>query len=340
MVELAVLPTPLLPMPRLGAEIGVGELLLKDDGPSSAAYGGNKVRKLELLLGAARAAGAREVMTFGYAGSNHATATAVHAAALGMRSISMLMPQENAKYLRTNLLVSAAAGAELHEYDSVSAVAAGVLWQTLRHRLRTGRAPYRVDPGGSNALGTIGFVAAAFELIAQMQERGLPAPAAVYVACGSMGSAIGLALGFALLAVPTRVMAVRVTDAQYVNVRRGRGLWEATAGLLRRSDPSTAPPPFDESRLEICEGYYGGVYARATPQSAQAARMAADLEGLELDVSYTAKTMACLIERARSGLAPEGSIVFWNTYSTVDLSASTSGVGVADLPARLQRYFA
>ncbi|HYB99883.1 MAG TPA: pyridoxal-phosphate dependent enzyme [Candidatus Limnocylindrales bacterium] len=339
LAELAQLPTPLRRMDALAARLSLSDLYLKDDGCSSRIYGGNKVRKLELLLGLARADGAREVLTFGYAGSNHAAATAVHAAALGMRGISMLMPQENAAYLRTNLLVSAAVGAELHEYDGIAGVAAGAAWQLVRHRMLTGVSPFRIAPGGSSALGTVGFVASAFELVEQMESMALPPPAAVYVPAGSMGSAVGLALGLALLAVPTRVHAVRVTDSRFVNERRARALWTATVRLLRAGDSSVGAAAFDPQRLQIRDGFFGGVYAKATDEGTEAAMLAERLEALRLDVSYTSKTMACLISDARHGLVREGPVVFWNTYNSVDLAPLAAKANVGDLPPRLRRYF-
>jgi len=78
-VSLGDFPTPVTPLSRLGKEIGADGLYLKDDGISGTPYGGNKVRKLEFLIADALRKGAREVLTFGCAGSNHALATAIYA---------------------------------------------------------------------------------------------------------------------------------------------------------------------------------------------------------------------------------------------------------------------
>ncbi len=106
---IGVFPTPLRELDSLRAALGESggpsAIYLKDDGVSNPIYGGNKVRKLELVLAEAVRRGATEVMTFGFAGSNHATATAVHAATLGLRSISMLLPQANAPYVAKNLFI-------------------------------------------------------------------------------------------------------------------------------------------------------------------------------------------------------------------------------------------
>jgi len=86
-VQLATLPTPVVAVPRLADHLGLPNLRMKDDGLSADRYGGNKVRKLEFLLGDAIARGARGVMTFGYAGSNHALATTIYARQLGRHAV-------------------------------------------------------------------------------------------------------------------------------------------------------------------------------------------------------------------------------------------------------------
>jgi len=339
LVELAGLPTPVRRLDGLATRIGAASLWLKDDGPSSPHYGGNKVRKLELLLAAARADNARTVMTFGYAGSNHATATAVHAARLGMRSISILLPQQNAAYLRKNLLVSASVSAELHEYPSRIALYAGSALTLLRHRLREGRSPTIVAPGGSSALGTVGFVNAAFELAAQVEAGLLPMPATIYAAGGSLGTVVGLGIGLAALGAPTRVVAVRVVDERFVNPSRALALWRKTVALLRGHDVSFPDVGDPGDRISFRSEFFGGLYARVTPEAEEARRLAHDSEGLALDITYTAKALACLIADARAGRLGSGSVLFWNTCNGSDLSARAAGATPADLPRRLRRYF-
>lgn len=339
LVELGNLPTPVRSMDGLAARIGAASLWLKDDGPTSPHYGGNKVRKLELLLAAARAEGARTVMTFGYAGSNHATATAVHAARLGLGSISILLPQQNAAYLRKNLLVSASVGAELHEYPSRSALYAGSALTLLTHRLRDGRSPTIIAPGGSSALGTVGFVNAAFEMAAQADAGLLPMPERIYAAGGSLGTVVGLGIGLAALGATTRVTAVRVVDERFVNPSRALALWRKTVELLRSRDASFPDIGDPGDRIEFRSEFFGGEYACVTPEADEARRLARDEAGLVLDITYTAKALACLVADARAGRLREGSALFWNTCNSSDLAAQAALATPADLPRRLRRYF-
>lgn len=317
---------------------GPAALYVKDDGVSNPVYGGNKVRKLELLLAKALRTGAREVMTFGFAGSNHAAATAVHAARLGMRSISMLLPQANAPYVAKNLAVSAAVGAHLHHYRTVAALAAGVVRQTAAGQLRTGRRPFVIAPGGSSPLGTVGFIAAAYELADQLTSESLPPPDVVYVALGSGGTAVGLALGFAALGLPTSVIAVRVTELKHANEHKVAKLWRQTVALLREADPSFPPLERERSGLTIRDEFFGDGYAVATPEAAEAIDIMASSEGIRLDVAYTGKTAACLIADSRRGALAGKRVVFWHTYNSADLTSLAQRSDRAQIPRALRSY--
>ena len=100
-VPLTDLPTPVEPMLRLGAHLGLEHLYIKRDDLSGAVYGGNKVRKLEFLLGEALREGAKEVITFGFAGSNHAARHGHLRPPARAPRTSMLLPQPNAHYVRS-----------------------------------------------------------------------------------------------------------------------------------------------------------------------------------------------------------------------------------------------
>ena len=106
---LAELPTPVARLEKLGAKLGASRLYVKRDDLTARPYGGNKIRKLEFILGQALGERARSVMTFGVDGSNHVVATALYARKMGLECIGMLCPQTNAGYVRKNLLAHLAA---------------------------------------------------------------------------------------------------------------------------------------------------------------------------------------------------------------------------------------
>ena len=314
-------------------------MFLKDDGVSAKLYGGNKVRKLEFLIAEALQAGARAVITFGYAGSNHAAATAVYAREAGLQAISMLLPQPNASYVRRNLLVGLAAGAELHEFSSLAALTAATALRLARARIQTGRMPYVIPPGGSSPTGTLGYVNAAFELDRQITVGDIPEPERIYIALGSSGSVAGLLIGLAALRRRTRVIAVRVVAERWASTASVRRLFGRTVRLLREKDPSFPRLAFPADRLVVRGEFFGTGYAEFSEAGANALRLTREQEGLSLDGSYTAKTVAALIADCGNSSAAPGPILFWNTYNSRDLGPLTAGTDPSRLPPRLRRYF-
>lgn len=190
-ISLGDFPTPVQRLEKLGAHIGYDDLYIKRDDISAKDYGGNKVRKLEFLLGKSLQDGVKEVMTFGAAGSNHAAATAFYANYLGMRCVSILVSQVNACYIRKNLKIGFASGAELHHYGNMITTAICLLYQLISHRIKAGKFPQIIPIGGSSPLGSTGFVNAAFELKQQVADNLCPEPDWIYVPCGSMGLSVG-----------------------------------------------------------------------------------------------------------------------------------------------------
>ncbi|MFP4500947.1 MAG: 1-aminocyclopropane-1-carboxylate deaminase/D-cysteine desulfhydrase [Candidatus Hydrogenedentota bacterium] len=337
-LPLAVLPTPVDAMPHLAGAVGAARVYVKRDDHSAAAYGGNKVRKLEYLLGDAQARGARTVITFGAAGSNHALATAIYARAAGMRCISLLIPQPNARYVQKNLLRSRAAGATLVYKGSIPGVAASALRRYAAEALRRNR-PYLIMPGGTSPQGMLGFVAAAFELRAQVAAGLLPMPHRLYVASGTMGTAAGLALGLAAAQMPTHVMAVRVTDAMFTSLEKARRLFRRANRLLCKADPDFPVVPFPTDRFTFRHEFFGEEYARFTKEGMAAVRLARDTEDLVIEGTYTGKTLAALVADARAGDLSDVPTLFWNTYNSQPIMFDDNLGSYHELPRALHHYF-
>ncbi len=338
-VSLADLPTPVEKLDRLGADIGLDHLYVKRDDMSAGIYGGNKVRKLEFLMGRALQAGAREVLTFGCAGSNHALATAVCARQLGLRSISMLMPQPNAQYVRRNLLASHHYGAELHLHRNAVTIRLATVCQLLRHRLKHGQFPQMIHMGGSSPLGTIGFVNAAFELSRQIADGLLPEPDRIYVALGSMGTAAGLMLGLKAANLKTQVVPVRVLGENYTNARKFTRLFGDTNALLCAADPSFPRHSLSEEEVLIRHDQFGQAYALFTEAGTEALKRMEASEGIKLEGTYTGKALAALIADAEKGTLRERTVLFWHTYNARSLSDAVDGVDYRQLPRCFHTYF-
>ncbi len=322
------------PVQRLGSlerHLGTGPLYAKRDDLLGDPFGGGKLRKLELALGAARARGCRAVVTFGGVGSNHALATALYARRAGLRAILMLVPEPPNERVRHRLLAEQALGAELRHYHSLDRAKAAA------RRLRAGSPgdppPCVIAAGGSSAVGNAGFVSAAFELKDQIARGALPEPDRIYLAAGTGGSAAGLCLGLAAAGLRSRLMAVQVApNASLAQIRRQHA---ELLDALRLLDPSFPDLPFDPGRIELVRGQLGAGYARPTAQGSGAIELFQQHAGLELDDTYTGKALAALLEHAPR-LAHEV-VLFWNSYD-----ARRPDVGDTrpeDLPADLQGYF-
>lgn len=334
-VSFAQLPTP---VERMAVE-GVAALYVKRDDLSAALYGGNKVRKLEFLLGGAREGGAKAVMTFGAAGSNHALATALYARRAGLQGISMLLPQPNAHSIRRNLLMGCRAGAELHHYDNPVKMTLGVAQEMFRHLRKDGRFPHVIPPGGSSPVGTLGFVNAAFELQRQVEEGLLPEPDCLYAASGTMGTVIGLLLGMAACGLRTRVVAIRVTPPPFTTPGKARTLFKTTNTLLHDADPGFPLLPFPEDRFELRDDFYPpgyGVFTEAVVEAIQRAKASA---GLKIEGTYTGKAFAALLAGAASSALRGKTALFWNTYNSRDFSDEIAQVDYHNLPKAFHRYF-
>jgi hypothetical protein len=172
------------PVSRIGEHLWV-----KRDDLTSALYGGNKVRKLELLLAAARDAGKTRVLTLGAVGSHQVVATALYGAREGFTVDAILVPQPASPHAELNVRVALAHGLHALACPAWSLAPAYVA-------SRWGSDAYYIPLGGSNALGSLGFVDAAHEIATQVRAGDLPEPDVVIVALGSGGTAAGLAVGF------------------------------------------------------------------------------------------------------------------------------------------------
>jgi D-cysteine desulfhydrase len=289
-------------------------------------------------------------MTFGCAGSNHATATAIYARQLGLRSISMLLPQPNAYSVRRNLLMGYLLGAELHHYQNLESLRSGVRYQLNRHAAASaagrqeaasgmGRGPEMIPVGGSSALGALGYVNAAIELHNQIRAGALPEPDRLYVATGTMGTAAGLVLGLRLMGLKTRVTLVRVTDPRYANAAGILELLHRTAAMLHAQDPSFPALEFAERDIDLRHDFYGEQYGLYTRQSMAAVQLLDDTQGIHIEGTYTGKTCAALIHDAKKGRLKGKVTLFWNTYNSRDFSDRIAGLDYHDLPRAFHRYF-
>jgi D-cysteine desulfhydrase len=332
------LPTRVHRLKRVAGELGLEELWIKRDDESGPFYGGNKPRKLEFVLADALARRRTAVLTFGGIGTHHGLATALCARSVGLRSILVLLRQPVTEHVRECLLLNHAAGAELHYGSGVPGVALGAARVCVRELLR-GRLPYILPTGGSSALGTLGYVNAAFELHEQIRARELPEPECIFVPLGSGGTVAGLVLGAKIVGLRSRVIAVLVTDIMPPTPQKLAKQAAACLALLQKHVPDLCALGMRADDFTIVPGYVGAGYGAPTDAARRARDLAADLEGIQLETTYSAKCMAALIDAAQRREYREGPVLFWNTYSSVDPRRQLPLPDYTQLPPAFHRFF-
>lgn len=313
-------------------------LWVKCDDQCGPLYGGNKPRKLEYLVAQALRRGRAGLITTGAIGTHHGLATAIAARAAKLRAVLVLLPQPVTEHVRESLLLAHAHGAELHLAESVAGVAAVVARLYASATLRG--APLALIPtGGTSAIGAIGFVRAGLELADQVRRGELPEPDAIFVALGTGGTAAGLLAGLRLAGLRSRVVAVLVTDILPPTAPRLLRLAKASVRLMRRAGEEIGSLDLAPDSIVVESDYLGGGYGEPTDEGA-AATVAGEVEGIELEQTYTAKTFAAFIDAARSGAFGEN-LLFWNTYNSIDVRARIGELPPPeDLPQPFHRFFA
>ncbi len=331
-------PTPTGRLSKLEQTLNMDSLYVKRDDLTGSTYGGNKIRKLEFVLAQALATNRKEVLTYGFAGSNHATATAVAASALGLKSISLLMDQPNAGYLRENLLLSYASGAELHlreDWDSLQKLTRKI---KLKRLVRARKIPRVIPPGASEPPGTVGFVNAAFELKEQIEKGELPEPDLIFAGLGTSGTVTGLMIGLRAAGLKSEVIPVSVVLKSFTDEKRVINHFKETVRFLKKHDSSFPGMDITEDDFKIYDEYLGEGYAIQTEKSREAIKLA-ESDGLILDGTYTGKVFSALIDRARRGKLKRKTVLFWNTKNSRDVSRIIEKVNYTDLPEAFHKYF-
>jgi L-cysteate sulfo-lyase len=319
-VRLFPTPTPLEPLANLSRHLGGPQIWIKRDDCTVVATGGNKIRKLEWLVGEAKAQGADHLVTQGAVQSNHVRQTAAVAKRFGMKCTALLehrIETNDRDYLNSgNVLLDRLfdvaieyrpAGADMNAEAEAKGAA-------LR---QAGEKTYVIPGGGSNRVGALGYVSCAQELVQQADEMGLKIDRVV-TATGSAGTQAGLVVGLEGMnaGIPVLGIGVRAPkDRQETNVHR---LAEATADYVgvRGGIPRPAV-------MANCD-YVGPGYGQPTEGMTEAVLMLARLEGVLLDPVYSGKAMAGVIDLIRKGeFRKDETIVFLHTGGAVGLFGYT-----------------
>ena len=282
-LELGTFPTPVQRLNNISDLLRTNVYVKRDD-LTGLGLGGNKVRKLEYLLAEAKRQGAETVFTTGGAQSNHAMLTAAAAGKLGMKAI-LILKQRSVTDCVGNLLLEKLMGTEVRFMDTDDY--ADIYAEMDRIGQESGRPYYKIPCGGSNALGSLGYVGCAQEISGQGIHFD-------HLVCaeGSGGTMAGLALGAKLFMPGTKVHGMMV-DRDAFDVITPTLMKEAAA--LLEAELSIGEEDFH--LRDLC----GPGYAIPSEEGNAAVRLMAEKEGLFLDPVYTGKAFAGLVQMAREG---------------------------------------
>ena len=293
-VSLGVFPAPVQKLHNISRLLGT-QVCVKRDDLTGLGLGGNKVRKLEYLLADAKAQGAEVVFTTGGAQSNHAMLTAAAARKLGMTPI-LILKKRGVTARQGNQLLEHLMGVDVRFMDTDDY--ADIYAEMDRVGKALGRPYYKIPCGGSNALGTLGYV----DCMREVSECGQHFDA-VYCACGSGGTAAGTALGASIYLPDTRVVCPKVDSDPFERIVPA--LMREAAALLQ-TDVQLIEPEF----IDLC----GPGYAIPSAEGNEAIALMLRSEGIVLDTCYTGKAFAGLLRQVREGrYSEQDNILFIHT---------------------------
>jgi len=315
-VNLANLPTSLHPLPKVSSWLEGPEIWVKRDDLTGCALSGNKVRKLEYVIYDAIKKKSDVLITCGGIQSNHARATAVAAAKVGLKCHLVLSGQlEDVPDGNTFLdflfgaKVTFLEDADLSEMDQA-------MEDVAQTYIKEGKKPYVIPLGASSPLGALGYIGAATEITMQAGELREKFDYIV-VPCGSAGTLAGLAIGFSYLNPQTEIWGISVSFKENWIREKVTSLAQETKEQFL---PELATPI---TNFRVLDNYIGEGYGKTTPEQLKMIQRIASLEGLVLDPVYTGKAFWGLKEEIRKGTLKKGQkVLFVHTGGIFGLFAN------------------
>jgi D-cysteine desulfhydrase len=286
-------PTPLTLAPRLSVAYGGPQLIFKRDDRLPVAFGGNKVRSLDLIVAEALRQGAGTLITGAGPLSNHVRATAGVAALAGLRCLAVYWGIAPAR-VEGNHLLTRMLGAEIrftNNFDRAS-VDCAINDAAAEAAARSGH-PYSIPRGGSCALAALAHALAVRETLGQCADLGVM-PQVVVMAAGGGGTLAGWLLGTALFGARWRLEAFAVSRPAAETLARTRKLATEAAAVIGYA--------FDHDvEILINDSFLGPGYGIPSPEGQSAIAATARAEGIFLDPTYTGKAMAGYIDLLSKG---------------------------------------
>lgn len=296
-LKLGVFPTPVQKLENISRLCGTNVWIKRDD-LTGIGLGGNKVRKLEYLMAQAQEEGAEIVFTTGQAQSNHAMLTAACARKLGIEPI-LILKKRGVMGRKGNLLLEELMDVDVRFMDTSSYD--DIYAEMDRVGKETGKKYYKIPCGGSNGLGSLGYIDCMREIVDQEKEIGMHFD---YIVCpeGSGGTHAGLALGHMLYDPDAAVIGCKVDSDPFEQI---------TPEIMREAcELLELDMDIREDKVYHLDAVGPG-YAIPSEEGNAAVRIMAENEGLFLDPVYTGKAFGGLLRMAKEGkFKPDDNVLF------------------------------
>lgn len=303
-------PSPLHAAPRFSAALGGSvDVWIKREDLLPLAFGGNKLRNLEFLVGEAIAAGADTLVTSGRRWSNHCRLSAAAGARAGL-DVHLVLTGPRTEDDGPNVALERLLGATVHVAPSERREDRAALVEQTADRLRAeGRRPFVIDVGGSGVAGAVGQALAAGEALDQGRAQGWE-PDVVVVPSATGGTQAGLIAGLRLGGGGARLAGVAVAQPASQLLPAIERLLD---GLGRLADEDL------RERVEVDESFLAPGYGHRNAAADEATALLARSEGVLVDPIYTAKALAWLVAAARDGRLDGRRVLFWHAGGTPGL---------------------
>jgi L-cysteate sulfo-lyase len=305
-VRLASLPTPLEYLPRLTAALGGPQIYVKRDDLTGLAFGGNKTRALEFVLGDLLRQNPEVLVTGANIQSNWCRQSAAAAARLGIPIVLVLRNTEMQE-IQGNVLLDLWLGADVRFVDEpdVTVVIGRHLDRVVAELRAEGRRAFKIDSWAPSV--ALGYVAMMLELQAQCEAMGIR-PTRIWTAAAGPTQS-GMVLGARLLDWPIHVTGVAPIQWTAESMEAATARSANAAAEVLGTHVRVAPEDIDSQSQYMAPGY-----GRPSPAGLDAMRLAARTDALLLDPVYTSKAMAGLIDHVKRGLlGPTDVVVFLHT---------------------------
>lgn len=315
--NLGFFPTPLYKLENLSAELGIELYIKRDDFTGSNLFGGNKTRKLEYLIGKAKATGCDHVFTYGAVQSNHAMQTVWAATKNGIKPViylAAIVPIDE-NDIKANLLLDRIYDAEIHiveplEGESFMETEDRSFEMAKQHIARLeaeGHKCMNIPVGGADETGSLGYIGGITELYEQADAMGIEFDY-LYHATGSGGTMAGMMAGRNLLGRDTVIRSISAMEIGKSYAKHAASLSNGALALMG------VEPLVKAEDFEPDDNYYAPGYEIPNDATTKAIKLLAKKEGILVDPVYSGKAFSALLDHVKTGKIEQGSkVVFVHT---------------------------